>query len=484
MDAFDKIFDESNVDTHPADAVNRRNMGRVAHHQQSNDPTPAPTDSVPAKAGEKKAASRHKTTAPVPSSPTIPRKRGQATMTTMEPNGAPSSASNSENARLNSGETHCNSASVDDASQLGHATQQNSAGVVTPIPESPVTTATLSRSALGNDLSGVGRYSSENHGAVSDAIEILVSQWRMRQRWHKAEKSLILQAKAICRGFCDGDKVKANELFDNVYDIFAYAQAVQEAEAIGKVCRKKAPFAADIDPDAQIALVPFLPAIYRFAKDRENLEKDMCKRTRTLPAYGWAMAIKGLGESGFASIVGEAGDVGSYRTVSGLWKRMGLAVINGERQRRVSDADLAIVHGYSPSRRSVAWNVGNGLIGGMGNGYRPIVGEDIEANENLTHYAKMFVQRCRYLVERDAEKFSRGTSVKEGVERESYSKHCASSAKRYVEKKFLRDLYAAWRRETIGEIVDPEIAWRRDKLATLSKISNSIYGEAFERLAK
>lgn len=461
MDAFDTIFDEATSRAELISVAPRRNKGRASKSPDANVRAPAPTDSVPAKAGKRKADATTESINELPSSSTIPHKRGRPANDAMELRGLAQDANNSEHARLTTADNQPPCASADGASQTSFATQVARAGVVIPISESLQGSAPHSTSALGNDLDGVGRHHSESQMAPADAIEILVSQWRMRQRWHKAEKSLVLQAKAICRGFCNGDKAKANELFDNIYDLFAYTQAVQEAEAIGKVCRKKAPSAADVDVDAQIALVPFLPAIYRFAKDRENLEKDMCKRTRTLPAYGWAMAIKGLGESGFASIVGEAGDIGSYRTVSGLWKRMGLAVINGERQRRVSDADLAIVHGYSPSRRSVAWNVGNGLIGGMGNGYRPIVGEDIETNDSLTHYGKMFVHRCRYLVERDVEKFSRGTSVKEGVERESYSKHCASSAKRYVEKKFLRDLYAAWRRETLGEIVDPEIAWLR-----------------------
>jgi hypothetical protein len=59
--------------------------------------------------------------------------------------------------------------------------------------------------------------------------------------------------------------------------------------------------------------------------------------------------------------VGECGDIGSYKSASAVWKRMGLAVIGGERQRRIAGAD-ALLHGYSPQRRAVAWNLGVSLM--------------------------------------------------------------------------------------------------------------------------
>lgn len=262
--------------------------------------------------------------------------------------------------------------------------------------------------------------------------------WKMRQRWHRAEKALVLQSKAICRAFLDGDKDAANKAYE----------AATEGQAPSE--------------DIAFALVPFLSAIERFKDERGAIEKRLKKSARGLPAYAWALATPGFGEASFAAIVGEAGDVGSYKSVSALWKRMGLAVFDGERQRKKANADEAALHGYRPARRSVMWNVGGGLIGGMGHGPRPRLEEDVSGRNDLSDYQKLFIERCRYLAAREPEKYARKpvekTDKKTGevAEFESYSAHCSAAAKRYVEKRFLRKLYAAWRKETLGVVEDPD----------------------------
>lgn len=256
---------------------------------------------------------------------------------------------------------------------------------------------------------------------VREAINDIQIEWRLRQRWHKAEKSLILQGKALCRAWTDGDKTAASDLFDSVF---------KDAES---------------DPAYADALQPFIVSIRHFQLKREAVEKIIAKRVRTLPVYGWVKDIHGIGDGGFASLIGEAGDIGSYKSVAAVWKRMGVAVIGDIRQRRVTDADLAAAHGYSPARRSVLWNIGNGLIGGMGRGKRPYPGQDISETD-WTPYQKLFVERCRYECARDPEKMPLKEVEKDGELRESYPKHAQNRAKRYVEKRFLRDLFAAWRK--------------------------------------
>jgi hypothetical protein len=276
---------------------------------------------------------------------------------------------------------------------------------------------------------------------LAEILDMLVINWRKRQRWHKAEKSLILQGKSACRWLCDGDKAAGSELFDRA--------------AAGK----------DVDAEAQAMLTPFLIALERFKTDRLALEKTLKKIARQCPAFEWAVAQPGVAELSFAAIVGEAGDIGAYKTVSGLWKHMGVAVIDGGRQRKIADRDAALIHGYSPDRRSVLWNVGNGLIGGMGHGPRPLVGEDVEANPDYSEWQKLFIARCRYLVAREPDKHARPPAKKKEKDgsvslRESYPSSCSASAKRYVEKRFLRKLYAAWRLETLGE-QEPEFVLRQ-----------------------
>jgi len=67
---------------------------------------------------------------------------------------------------------------------------------------------------------------------------------------------------------------------------------------------------------------------------RERVEKEMARLVRQLPVYPFASAINGLGDKGLAIIVGESGiSLSEWRTTSGLWKHMGLAVIDGYRQK-------------------------------------------------------------------------------------------------------------------------------------------------------
>lgn len=113
------------------------------------------------------------------------------------------------------------------------------------------------------------------------------------------------------------------------------------------------------DDQAATALSAIVPLILA-ARDnrkpwddlRKAAEKDMERLAKQLPCYAFAKGVKGFGDLALAVLQAEAGiPFGEYRTVSGLWKRMGLAVINGERQRRKS-GDAALEHAYSPRRRA------------------------------------------------------------------------------------------------------------------------------------
>jgi hypothetical protein len=144
-----------------------------------------------------------------------------------------------------------------------------------------------------------------SHAPLIAKIQYL---WRMRQRWHRAEKSLILQGKALCRAIVGGDKTEGSALFEKA---------------------RKGDSVDGIDDATALALAPFLLSIDQFEKPRLKYEKELAKLARKLPAHDFVLGVFGVGDGGFASIVGEAGDIGSYKSVSALWKRMGLAVMSG-----------------------------------------------------------------------------------------------------------------------------------------------------------
>lgn len=105
---------------------------------------------------------------------------------------------------------------------------------------------------------------------------------------------------------------------------------------------------------------------------RKKIEKEMEDLASKLSLAPFAKAVRGFGELGLAVMQAEAGiPISEYRTVSGLWKRLGLAVIGGRRQRRVTDKEQAILHGYSPKRRAEVYAfLSDTMLKGQWNGPR------------------------------------------------------------------------------------------------------------------
>lgn len=255
----------------------------------------------------------------------------------------------------------------------------------------------------------------------AEPLAQLVELGRIHTDWMRAKNRLVLQGKAIGRRYCGGDKAEGGALFD----------AVMDGE----------PVAAPV----QAAMAPIAIAAQAFAANLKDTERAMIRLARQLPAHGIVKDTYGLSELGFAHIVAAAGDVGSYLSPRHLWKRFGLGLVDTggglERQRRVGGAD-ALAHGYAPARRSIMWNIGNGLIGCMGRG--PRLEPDADPSEaDLSPYQVMFVLECRRQASLHPE-MARPVTAK-GME--SFSKHCAARAKRKVEKEFLKALWRRWREE-------------------------------------
>lgn len=238
----------------------------------------------------------------------------------------------------------------------------------------------------------VGHSSPAPHGRNADLANLIAElreQWRRRQAWHRAEKALTLQAKALCRRLVEGDRKEADRL---------YGAALGKGE----------------HPLAEIALAAIFPlteARSGVERHRRAVEKRLVVLAKGLPVAPWVEATRGVGLLSLAAIVGEAGDLESYANPAKLWKRLGLAVMpDGTRQRRVGGAD-ALDHGYSPARRSVVWNIGSCIVKAGG----PL--------------KEIYDARKVYEAER--------------VETKA---HAHNRAQRYVEKRFLRLLWSEWRK--------------------------------------
>lgn len=166
-----------------------------------------------------------------------------------------------------------------------------------------------------------------------------------------------------------------------------------------------------------------------------NATKEMERLAKSLPV--WPMfgePIKGFGARSLAVIVGEAGDLSLYSNPAKLWKRMGLAVMNGTRQgglRKSAGADEWIAHGYNAKRRSFMFVIGDVLV------------------KNQSKYRDLYLARKD--IER-AKAAERGLIVAPAAKIPAKRKdefmsdgHIHRRAQRYMEKRLLRDLWSAWR---------------------------------------
>lgn len=165
-----------------------------------------------------------------------------------------------------------------------------------------------------------------------------------------------------------------------------------------------------------------------FETQRKAREKEMIRLVKLLPIYPWAKAINGIGEFGLAQIIGECGDLANYATVSKLWKRLGLAVIEGHRQGspgKGASSETWIEHGYKAARRSIVWNIGQSLFKAQSARTNKETGEITrEAGPyRLIYDARKLYERPR--VESDG--------------------HAHNRATRYMEKMLIADLWSAWR---------------------------------------
>jgi hypothetical protein len=162
---------------------------------------------------------------------------------------------------------------------------------------------------------------------------------------------------------------------------------------------------------------------------RADIEKRMRERARSLPVYdAFVKDTLGFSDLGLAIIVAEAGDLSGYGGPAKLWKRLGLAVMDGIRQGGLSKAAPAeawIAHGYSPKRRAEVWN--------------------LLSDAMLKHQWQRGVARGPY-----GDAYARKKA--EYLAREWTPQHADDAARRYMSKCFLRDLWRAWR-QAVGNVV-------------------------------
>jgi hypothetical protein len=154
-------------------------------------------------------------------------------------------------------------------------------------------------------------------------------------------------------------------------------------------------------------------------EQRKTLEKHICKIIEDSPVWKqWAEPKRGVGSLTLAKIIGETGDLKTYSNPAKVWKRMGLAVCGGTRQGNAGKGATAAdweARGYSPRRRSLMWNFGDCQIKSRG-AYRDLY-DARKAEQNEVTMPDKYKNKM----------------------------HAHLSAQRYMEKRFLKELWGAWK---------------------------------------
>lgn len=263
-----------------------------------------------------------------------------------------------------------------------------------------------------------------------ETIADINANWRFRQGLVKAMTKLSLQAQASLR--CGGSKEDAAKH----YAIVSKDQSHHD----------------------YLKIMPYLEAQEPLAKHRATYEKMLVKQVKTLPIYQWAKSVSGLGEVSLAGIIGECSgfnvetnewwSIGQMKSVSAVWKRMGLAVINGGRQRKVAGEE-ALQHGYVPTRRSVMWNVGECVVKAQWrkeatvHAYGKYYGERKAAMQERNE-AGEYADTAADIVARMKKAGSK--PLAENLAGRLTASHINNRAKRHMTKRLLRDLYVEWNR--------------------------------------
>lgn len=151
-----------------------------------------------------------------------------------------------------------------------------------------------------------------------------------------------------------------------------------------------------------------------------DVESCMARLARELPVWPWIAGVKGIAEITLAKIIGESGDLLNYANPGKLWKRFELHVYKGRapstwRKKGGLTAEEWIECGAAPERRAIAENVGTSLMRARGT-YKAVYDER-RAYENARTDANA--------AERPIVAHKR--------------------ALRYMVKRFLRDLWRAWK---------------------------------------
>ena len=175
---------------------------------------------------------------------------------------------------------------------------------------------------------------------------------------------------------------------------------------------------------------------------------------KRLPIVKWIQGdpiAKGLGLLSAGRIIGAChtltGNVLDAPNPAKVWRRMGLAVFNGQAARRIkgrtaADKKMAERIGYSPARRSLMHQVGELILRAQGPGKK--------VKRRTGHLYDLYTTRKAFELTKIQPGQLMGESKTTGQPVDLRLVVAHKRALRYIEKRLLREMWRAWNGEANG----------------------------------
>lgn len=273
-----------------------------------------------------------------------------------------------------------------------HAVDTHNTSVATALPTEvvtpPIHVVSDGEGATGKHLSPVRDVS-----PLAAVVSLLRENHRHRQDYHSAEKRLTLQIKSIQR-------------------------RSHAAAGCQKPTHAKCPGIYD---EATPTTTNLVGARVGFEVLRKGYEKEMEKAAKALPIYPWVKSVRGLGALGLAQVVAECGDLSNYSNPAKLWKRMGVGL---------SLEGSSYYEGRSPRRRAILYCIGDCIVK---------AGGELKTLYDERKAFEASKPACRRQFKDGGECYDPETNA-------CRKSHLHNKAKRFMEKRVLRDMWREWNR--------------------------------------
>ena len=268
--------------------------------------------------------------------------------------------------------------------------------------------------------------------AIREVCKFRRGTQKMEQRISRGCDALMVRAMGLPME-TKADRAKAFKVAQGIFNVVkkamkelgAYKQTVPYDKIVKVVVAKVPAKRKEVTEEFLPMMVSAAMALIPVGKKLKEYDKILEKQVEALTIWPAVDRIRGIGAVSFGMLIGEIGDFNKYANPAKVWKRMGVAVHNGVRQK-LRRGEAGITEGYNPPRRAVLWIVTASLL-----------------KNNQDRYQG--IQKARYTFElaKDDRMKKDAKPARELTDNEKHGRAMARSY-RYASKALLKDIWRLW----------------------------------------